>query len=497
MIPANQPPDGFFEKIKYYISKMRVRLMFNYRKLNPPITKERQAEVQVYLRDVSEPDFAYFVLVVLSSAIATFGLLIDSAATIIGAMLVAPLMSPILGIGLASIKGDTKLLRNALSALLRGALLAVILAFLLTLLNVHLPFISLKDLPAEVLARTRPTPIDLFIALAGGLAAAFALVQPDLSAALPGVAIATALMPPLCAVGISLALGEYSAAGGSFTLFLTNAVTIAASSIIVYYVSGFKPPRREQEDALPRTLIISMVLTAVLLGSLAYQSYQYVEQASRVTLINEAINNAVDDLTDARVTDVNYQEFAGTLEIDLTLRTFTPLVHADSVALQERIAADLQQSVRLQINQTFADYLDPQTPPTFTPTPTLTYTPTSTVTLTPTTTPTSTPTTTFTATHTPTETFTPTFTPSPEPTATTTPYPMLLMVEGEFGIYLTAWAGGPELTYLRNGSIVYVLYGRETINGSVWVEVRDTSGRIGWLELSNLQTADEPADITP
>ena len=90
------------EKIAYWFSRFKLRVRFYSRKTLPPVTKERVSEVQVQLRDSSTPDFDYFVMVLLSCMIATFGLLIDSAATIIGAMLVAPLMSPILGIGLAS-----------------------------------------------------------------------------------------------------------------------------------------------------------------------------------------------------------------------------------------------------------------------------------------------------------------------------------------------------------------------------------------------------------
>ena len=182
---------------------MRVRLLRFWRRLVPPISLEDRAEVQVRLRDASDPSFDFFLFVLLSATIATLGLLIDSPATIIGAMLVAPLMSPIIGIGLASITGDTKLLTSSTSSLIRGAVLAVLLAFLLTWLNGFLPFASLHsdELTRELLARTLPSPIDLSIALAGGLAAAFALALPNLSAALPGVAIATALMPPLCTVG--------------------------------------------------------------------------------------------------------------------------------------------------------------------------------------------------------------------------------------------------------------------------------------------------------
>jgi len=144
----------------------KTRLIFLFRRLVKPVTLERRAEVQVQLREASRPDFDFFLLVVLSCMIATLGLLTNSAAVIIGGMLVAPLMSPIIGLGLASLTGDAKLLRDAGTALGRGALIAVLIAALLALGNRYLPFITLQELPQEVLARTRPSPIDLTIALA-------------------------------------------------------------------------------------------------------------------------------------------------------------------------------------------------------------------------------------------------------------------------------------------------------------------------------------------
>jgi len=149
-----------------------------------PLSRKRKEEIIETIRKGSSPGFDYFFLVILSGAIATLGLINNSPAVIIGAMLVAPLMSPILGIGLGSITADAKLARASMTALIRGALLSILLSTLLTLSNVYLPFVpSLHDIPYEVLSRTQPTPNDLIIALAGGLAAAYSLAQPHLSAA--------------------------------------------------------------------------------------------------------------------------------------------------------------------------------------------------------------------------------------------------------------------------------------------------------------------------
>ena len=299
----------------------------------------------------SQPDFDYFALVVLSAIIATLGLLIDSAATIIGAMLVAPLMSPILGFGLASLLGDAYMLRRAGTALLRGAALAIGLAIIIAWLNLHLPFVSLQELPAEVLARTRPSPIDLGVALAGGLAATFALVAPNLSAALPGVAIATALMPPLCTVGIGIALGEWDVAGGALLLFVTNAVTIAAAAIGLFFAMGFSRPQPGEEGHLPRSLVYLAALTILLLAPLGIQSYRFVEDAQRQARINEVVSEQIAQLPDVELVSLTSEKLDNSLEIDITVRTLDSISYEDSVHLREAIDVELQQPVELRINQ--------------------------------------------------------------------------------------------------------------------------------------------------
>jgi len=172
------------------------------RRVVHPASAEEREQIISEISKAASPGFDFFLMVVLSCSIATLGLITDSPAVIIGAMLVAPLMSPIVGIGLASITGEARLAEASVSALLRGAFLAILLAIIMTFVNRYLPLVVLQELPAEVVSRTHPSPIDLVIAMAGGLAAAYAMTRKNLSATLPGVAIATALMPPLCTIGI-------------------------------------------------------------------------------------------------------------------------------------------------------------------------------------------------------------------------------------------------------------------------------------------------------
>ena len=151
-----EPQPTFLEKIWLYIGNFLPKV----RKL--PF--EQRREIIKEISESSTPGFDFFLLVILSTSISTLGLITDSPAVIIGAMLIAPLMSPIIGIGLASIIGSEKLLKDAGSALIRGALLAIFLAAIITVINSYLPFVSFQELPKEILSRTHPSPLDLMIA---------------------------------------------------------------------------------------------------------------------------------------------------------------------------------------------------------------------------------------------------------------------------------------------------------------------------------------------
>ena len=450
----------------------RTLLIHLFRRIVKPVTRERRAEVTIQLRDSSHPDFDFFLLVVLSSIIATSGLLTNSPAVIIGAMLVAPLMSPILGLGLASLTGDAKFFRNAGIALARGAVVAIVIATILTLFNRLLPFLPLQELPSEVFARIRPTPIDLTIALAGGMAAAFALAMPSISAALPGVAIATALMPPLCTVGVGIAMGRWDVAGGALLLFVTNAVTIAFAAMLVFSAVGFTI-KREEGRIVPRALVVTAVFTAILLIPLTWLSVQFFRDANDNRLINEVVTQEVTRF-DAELAGLTITNLDNTLHIELTIRTSEPLSYEDVNQMQQDIAVRLQQPVSVIVNQIFASKLDPLVPPTLTITPTFTSSPTPvTVTIT------------FTSTPTATSTSTPSATPVPP---TFTPTPSLARVANTNGrsLDLLQSPDGPSIGKLRSGDYITVLYGNEVFDGLVWLQVMDKDGRIGWIPQINL-----------
>ena len=166
----------------------------------------------------------YAVLLFLSTVIATCGVIGDSAAIVIGAMLIAPLMRPIMATAAGLVTGNMKRGGASFMVVLASVAAVIGLAWLLTELSV-ITVISIES-NAQFTARISPRLIDLYAALASGAAGAFAMSRDDVSDSLPGVAIAVSLVPPLCVVGIGLAEGQWASAGSAFLLFLTNFLSI-------------------------------------------------------------------------------------------------------------------------------------------------------------------------------------------------------------------------------------------------------------------------------
>lgn len=433
----------------------------------PRLTIEERRKIIADVQDDSKANFDYLILVALSSSIATLGLLSDSPAVIIGAMVVAPLMSPILAIGLATTTGAKKLLKDALLTLFIGAVLSIVISMLLTWVNDELPFISLHQMPGEVMSRTRSSPVDLTIAIAGGLAAAYAVTRPRLSAALPGVAIATALMPPVCTIGIGLALQDWQVASGAGLLFITNAVAIAFASGLIFLTRGFSKEQRFGDAKVPATLWISTILVVVLLIPLSYFSLRVIRQAEESRLINAVVDREVALLPNVQLEETSFVNGSGVLDLRLTLHTSRSLYWQEIVSLQEAIASGLNREVSLKVEQVLFRELDPLVPPTLTPT--LTPGPSATPTMT--------------RTPLPTSTATPTQTPEPTltPTATATPEPFQARIIWPDTPDLTLYQepGGPSIGRLYFSQTVTVFHDQENYDGLVWVKIRDEQGRIG------------------
>jgi uncharacterized hydrophobic protein (TIGR00271 family) len=203
--------------------------------------------------------------------VASVGLNVNSTAVIIGAMLISPLMGPIVGAGFALGIYDFTLLKKSLINLLIATVVSLSVSTLYFFIS---PF---KDVQSELLARTAPTIYDILIAFFGGLVGAIAVTRIEKGNPVPGVAIATALMPPLCTAGYGLATGQWVFFFGAFYLYCINCVFIGiATFMIIKYLKY--PPKKQVNEKQQRhvRLIITILITAMLLPSayLAYSLYR-------------------------------------------------------------------------------------------------------------------------------------------------------------------------------------------------------------------------------
>ena len=205
---------------------------------------------------------SWWVMLLLSVAIATFGIMQDSTAVVIGAMLIAPLMTPMLGAAAAIVNSWRVRIVNSLLLVTAGVIAAVSLA---VIIGQWLPTIVPLEGNSQVTSRISPNLIDMLIALAAGAAGAYANVDRRVSSSIAGVAIAVALVPPLGVVGLTLQAGLYQESRGAFLLFLTNFVSIILAATLVFFLTGYANLARLREHREYVAAVLSSVLLAGLI----------------------------------------------------------------------------------------------------------------------------------------------------------------------------------------------------------------------------------------
>jgi len=215
----------------------------------------------------------FFVLLLLSAIIATYGVVSDSVATVIGAMIVAPLMTPIMAVSLSIVSGDYHNIVRSVLIVAAGTVATVGFAYVLSVvINESVQVVG----NSQITARVSPRLIDLIIALASGAAGAFATGREDVSDALPGVAIAVSLVPPLAVVGICLSERAFGDALGAFVLFLTNFLAIVIAGLVFFAIMGFGGAALHLEGKKAKRWAVTVVIVATLLVMvpLGFTSYR-------------------------------------------------------------------------------------------------------------------------------------------------------------------------------------------------------------------------------
>ena len=229
------------------MSLVRDHLAPNPVDMTPPSPQPQDIALNA-VREGSEPGRVFWLMNALSAVIACYGLFANSPAVVIGAMVVAMLLGSIAGVALGLNEGDRPLLWRALFSLTGGILWIIAIAVAIGLIHRDVP------LTDEILARTDPGLFDLMIALAGGAAGAVAVLSPRVNTSIVGVAVATALVPPLAAAGILLARAEFALAGGALLLALANVVAIQGGilgGVLDRRISAPDFDRRSEPPRLP------------------------------------------------------------------------------------------------------------------------------------------------------------------------------------------------------------------------------------------------------
>ncbi|MEQ8235559.1 MAG: TIGR00341 family protein [Syntrophomonadaceae bacterium] len=285
----------------------------------PKMSPGQKISARQRIIEPSRPSGSFYLLVCLSAIIATLGLLANSTAVVIGAMLVAPLMSPIFGIALGLASGDRQLLKTALLAEIAGIILAVALPALIGMIPLR------PDFGSEILARTQPNIYDVLIALASGLAGAYALVNERISPALPGVAIATALVPPLAACGLNIASGNWPLAWGAFLLFMVNLIAIEFAAASIFMLAGLVEFPHASNGSKLKAIFSSMGVSLLILilatGFMTQTLIKIVSERQLEKQIQTVLTGQLTNYAGARLSDLNFVKTGSDLEVIATVIT--------------------------------------------------------------------------------------------------------------------------------------------------------------------------------
>lgn len=281
----------------------------------------------------------YSFLICMSAGIAILGLLLSSPAVVIGAMLLSPLMYPIMGAGFASATGDSAWLKDTGWALFLGTIIAILFSALVVL------FSPLQTVTPEIASRTRPNLFDLGVAVFSGLAGAYAMIRGGMGT-IVGVAIATALMPPLAVVGFGLATANWAVFGGSILLYFTNLMTIALTATVMAWLYGFRSYLSERQTQFQ---IFAMVVVFV---GLAIPLGISLVQIGHEANISRSANGFIKDQFGprARVSQIDIDFNSDPVIVSASV--FTPVIKPGAEEQSSRILSrTFRETIQVQIEQ--------------------------------------------------------------------------------------------------------------------------------------------------
>ena len=293
-------------------------------------------ELFVSLRESANLSSVFIVLMVLSTLLATTGLFQNSAPVIIGAMILAPLMAPIISLSMGVVRSENHLIKTSIRTLFYGIFTALLFSVVLTY------FMPLTIVTDEMRGRLNPNLLDLMVAVLSGIAGAYANSKSEIAKSLAGVAIAVALVPPLSVMGIGLGWADMNMVFGAFLLFITNLVGITISAALTFLVLGYSAVHRAKKGVF-YTFIILAIITVPLVLSF--------NKALEQNNIYELVQNKTFSINNKNITlDISYIDLSTALPtLHINTYSLDVLEKKDLLELKDRLQQKLRRDVKLSI----------------------------------------------------------------------------------------------------------------------------------------------------
>lgn len=306
----------------------------------PRASDEDFKELFVNLRNDSNYNESFGVLMILSVILAATGLFMNSAPVIIGAMILAPLMAPIISLSMGVVRSEQNMLISSLKTIFWGVFTALMVAMVYSWL------MPLHTVTPEIAARLNPNLLDLMVAIVSGIAGAYASARSQVAKSLAGVAIAVALIPPLGVTGIGLGWGDWPIVIGSFLLFMTNLVGITLAASLTFIVMGYSPVKRAKKG-ISYTFVLMGLISIPLMMSFyeLVQKNALMQELQQVEWINGNDKNI-----EIEVTDVDLS-FNGHVRVWVDITSREDVASETLRAIQEKMQQKVGQQVELDITR--------------------------------------------------------------------------------------------------------------------------------------------------
>ncbi|MGA8622862.1 MAG: DUF389 domain-containing protein [Candidatus Sulfotelmatobacter sp.] len=292
---------------------------------------DSRAAARASIEVSSEFDLAYVAMNGFAAVVGCYGLFENSPAVVIGAMVIAMLLGPISGVALGLVDNNNDLLRKAFWTLAAGIGVVYGVAFILGVIHHDLP------LTDEIYSRTAPNFMDLMIALGGGAAGAYAMITPRLNVAFVGVAIATALVPPLAASAVCLARGDYHLAFGALLLAFTNIVGVQVACSLVIWIGGYRGRSEKLRGSELKRNLVSGALLLILTGVLGTALRGLIVKQAYEASVHRILETASSTHRGAYLTSVRFEQTAKTAIVVAVYRTPTPFTPEEVGSIEPRL----------------------------------------------------------------------------------------------------------------------------------------------------------------